>query len=1065
MKLSLRPISFAVLLMLAGVAGSTIAQEVRRPYIVQLQDQPAATYVGGIDGLAATQPAPGAAFDYRAPQVQDYVRYLDDRKSEVLATIAGAPVIASYDVVLNGFAVMLTDAEVLSLKNNAAVADVQADQPRHLDTVSTSKFLGLTATGGLWSQFAGGSLVKGENMVVGIIDGGIWPENPAFADRVDADGKPTFDQAGSLAYTSPPKTFFGSCVAGDGFDPLKHCNNKLIGAKYFNAGYLAAKLPTNWSEFVSPRDSNVGSNGINTGHGGHGDHTASTAAGNAGVPVVIAGVPMGEASGMAPRARVAAYKICWSYDDKNATDGSGTTNTCFNSDAVKAIDEAVKDGVNVINYSISGSQTSVADAVEQAFYRASLANVFVAASAGNSGPANAVAHNSPWLTTVAASTHDRNFQADVVLGSGVKYSGASTNTSPLPQTTLVRAEDAGLGGGNANLCYSDAAAAAANMNGSLPSPQVLLDPAKVAGKVVICTRGNNARVDKSLAVKQAGGIGMVMADNGSGLVSEAHSVPTVHVSQADGVAVKSYAVAQAAAATSALSAFYAGTKPAPIMAGFSSRGPNQADPNILKPDLTAPGVDIIASVTPALSPAQHAQVVNGELVPPAAYDSYQGTSMSSPHVAGLALLLRQAHPTWSPAAIKSALMTTGYATLNDGLAGAQNGRLPWSQGAGHVDPNKAVNPGLVYDAGKADFIAYQCKVNKAAVTPASDCTTYGTLDESYNLNLPSITVSSVQGNVTVRRKVTNVGDTSATYNAVASVPGFTTLVTPASLTLAPGASATFTVKLTANTSTPAEVWQFGSLTWTGAGNTVRSPIQAKVGKPVVAPSDMTSDKVSGSKLFLVKTGFSGRMGGIKGGLKEVTLGEAVSRTPEKLSSASLKTACAAGSDTASVKVYNVAVPAGTIVARFALRQADVGAAGDDHDMGVLAPNGAWTYSGNDGSNESVQLSSPAAGDYKVCVVAYGGSDVMTHRLSSWVVTPSDVGGKFVLAVPSKVVAGNNTTVGMSWSGLSDNQRYLGGAQFLDLNNAVQATTVLRVETGAAGIPAAESDRAIPKSLD
>jgi hypothetical protein len=1048
------------MLMLAGVAASTTAQEVRRPYIVQLQDQPAATYTGGVDGLAATQPAPGAAFDYRSSNVQDYVRYLGDRRSEVLATIAGAPVIANYDVVLNGFAVLLTDDEVLALKSNAAVADVQADQPRHLDTVSTSKFLGLSASGGLWSQYAGGSLVKGENMVVGIIDGGIWPENPAFADRVDSNGKPTFDAAGTLAYTSAPATFAGSCQAGEGFDPLKHCNNKLVGAKFFNAGFLAQGLPKNWSEFYSPRDSNIGSNGINTGHGGHGDHTASTAAGNAGVPVVIAGIPMGDASGMAPRARVAAYKICWTYDDPTAVDGSGATNTCFNSDAVKAIDEAVKDGVNVINYSISGSQTSTADAVEQAFYRASLANVFVAASAGNSGPGNAVAHNSPWLTTVAASTHDRNFQADVVLGNNVKYFGASYNTTALPQTAVVRAEDAGVGGGQANLCYSDATAAALDPSG----PQVLLDPTKVAGKVVICTRGNNARVDKSLAVKNAGGIGMIMADNGGGLVSEAHSVPTIHVSAADGTAIKAYAVAQAAAATSALSAFYAGTKPAPIMAGFSSRGPNQADSNILKPDLTAPGVDVMASVTPALSVAQHAAVAAGSLVPPSAYDSYQGTSMSSPHVAGLALLMRQAHPTWSPAAIKSALMTTGYSTLNDGLAGAQNGLLPWSQGAGHVDPNKAVNPGLVYDAGKADFVAYQCKVNKASVSPASDCTTYGTLDETYNLNLPSITVSNVQGNVTVRRRVTNVGAASATYTAVGSVPGFATVVSPASLTLAPGASADFTVKLTAGTA-PADAWQFGSLTWTGDGNTVRSPIQAKVGKPVTAPSDMTSDKVSGSKLFLVKTGFSGRMGSIKGGLKEVTMGAQVSLVAGPLSSANLKAACVAGVDTASVKVYPVTIPAGTIVARFALRQADVGSSIDDNDMGILSPSGAWTYSGNEGSNESVQLSSPAAGNYKVCVVAYGGLPVMTHKLSSWVVTPSDVGGKFVVAVPGKVVAGNNATVGFSWSGLSDNQRYLGGAQWLDLGNVVQATTVLRVETGAASIPASEAERAIPKSVD
>ncbi len=1057
MKLTLRPTALAAMLLLSSIAASSAAQEIRRPYIVQLQDQPAATYNGSIAGMPATQPAAGAAFDYRSNDVQTYVNYLADRKGEVLATVAGATVIANYDVVLNGFAALLTDDEVLTLKSNPAVADVQADQPRHLDTVSTSTFLGLTANGGLWSQFAGGSLVKGENMVIGIVDGGIWPENPAFADRVDSNGAPTFDPSGSLAFTSAPATFIGGCMAGEGFDPVKHCNNKLVGAKFYNSGFLAANLPKNWSEFYSPRDSNIGKNGVSTGHGGHGDHTASTSAGNAGVAVTIAGVPMGIASGMAPRARVAAYKICWTYDNPAADDGTNASNTCFNTDAVKAIDDAVKDGVNVINYSISGSQTSVNDAVEQAFYRASLAGVFVAASAGNSGPANAVAHISPWLTTVAASTHDRNFQADVVLGSGVTYSGASTNTASIPQTSLVRAEDVGAGGGNASLCFSSSPGAG----------QVLLDPAKVGGKVVICTRGTNARVDKSLAVLNAGGVGMVLMDNGTGLVAETHSVPTVHVTSADGAAIKTYAVAQAAAATAALTPFSNHPKPAPVMAGFSSRGPNMGDSNILKPDLTAPGVDIIASVTAPLTVAQHAEVANGTLVPPPAYESYQGTSMSSPHVAGLGLLMKQAHPTWSPAAIKSALMTTGYSTLDDGLAGASNGMLPWSQGAGHVNPNKATDPGLVYDAGKADFVAYQCKVNKPAITPASDCTLYGTLDETYNLNLPSITVANLQGTipVTVRRKVTNVGGSSATYNATASVPGFSVVMTPATLTLAPGATGSFTVKLTAN-GAPMNAWQFGSLTWTDGTHVVRSPIQARVGKVITSPAELTSDKVSGSKLFPVLAGFSGRMTALKGGLKEATLGAPVTLVPAAMSSANLKSACNAGADLANVKVYNVTVPAGAIVIRAALRQQDTLSGTDDHDLGMLAPDGTWLYSGNDGSGEAVQMSSPAAGAYKVCVVAYGSANpTMTHKLSSWVVTPADVGGKFAVVLPGKVVAGTNASIGISWSGLESNKRYLGGAQFQDLNGVVQATTVVRVETGAASVPASESDRAVPKSQE
>jgi len=1054
MTMKLRPAALAVLAVLSSLTLNAGAQEARKTYIVQLSDQPAATYVGGVSGYAATQPAPGAVFDYRDPNVQNYVRYLGDRKAEVLASVGNPTVIANYDVVLNGFAALLTDSEVLALKNNPAVADVQADAVRRMDTISTPRFLGLSTTGGLWSQFAGGSQVKGENLVVGIVDGGIWPENPAFADRVDGNNVPTFDAGGTLAYTSAPASFKGGCVAGEGFDPATHCNNKLVGAKYYNAGFLASGRPKNWTEFYSPRDSNIGSDGVTSGHGGHGDHTASTAAGNSNVPAVVAGIPMGPASGVAPRARVAAYKVCWTYDDPAATDGTGASNSCFNTDSVQAIDDAVKDGVNAINFSISGAQTTVNDPVEQAFYRASLAGVFVAASAGNSGPANAVAHISPWLTTVAASTHDRNLVADATTGGGTKYTGASLNTHALPQTALVRAEDAGAGGGNASLCFSS----------SPPAGQVLLDPAKVAGKVVICTRGTNARVDKSLAVLNAGGAGMIMVDNGAGLVAEAHSVPSVHVSAADGAAIKSYAVANGAAASSAIGTFYPGSKPAPVMAGFSSRGPNMGDANVLKPDLTAPGVDIIASVSAALTPAQHSAVVAGSFVPPAAYESYQGTSMSSPHVAGLSLLLRQAHPDWSPAAIKSALMSTAYSTLDDGLAGAQNGKLPWSQGAGHVDPNKAVDPGLVYDMGKADYVQYQCKVNRPAV-PAADCTNFGTLDETYNLNLPSITVSSALSGAgtTVRRKVTNVGP-AATYTASVTVPGFTAVVSPASLTLANGQSASFTVKLTPN-GAALNAWQFGSLSWTDGNHNVRIPVQAKVGKAVTAPSLLSGDKASGSRLFPVLTGFSGRMGYAKGGLKAASYGDAVTLAAKATTSATLKTLCAAGVDTANVKVYKVSVPAGAVAAKFALFQKDSGPV-DDHDLGVLAPGGTWSYSGNDGSNESVQLASPAAGTYNVCVVAYGSPapDAMVHKLASWVVTTADVGGKFVVAVPGKVVAGNNTTVGVSWSGLDDNQSYVGAAQFLDLNGVVQATTLVNVNTGAAAIPIAETDRVAAAKL-
>jgi len=445
----------------------------------------------------------------------------------VAASVIGAPIIARYSTVYNGFAAQLTDAQVQLLLAHPDVVAVHPDEQRKLETISTSAFLGLSAPGGVWSQTVNGVAVKGEDIVIGVVDGGVWPESPSYADQVNG-GVPVFS-GGVQVYGSAPAGWAGICQTGEGFT-AGQCNNKLIGARYFNAGFLASGLPKHWTEFYSPRDSVGGP----TGHGGHGSHTSSTAGGNSNAPVTLAGIALGGASGMAPRARIAVYKVCYTFVNPAATDGTGSQNTCFTSDSVSAIDRAVADGVHVINYSISGDQTSVNDPVEQAFLRAAQAGVFVATSAGNSGPGQAVAHVSPWLTTVAASTHSRAFSADATLGNAAKYTGASVNTTAVNNKTVVVAEDNVLPGAtDPSLCFSNPAS---------------LDPAKVAGKVVVCTRGTNARVDKSLAVLNAGGIGMILADNGSGLVAEVHSVPSVHVTTFDGNAIKAYVQSSGAAA-------------------------------------------------------------------------------------------------------------------------------------------------------------------------------------------------------------------------------------------------------------------------------------------------------------------------------------------------------------------------------------------------------------------------------------------------------------------------------------------------------------------------------------
>ena len=1039
MKMTLKPAALAALVLLSGVATSSLAQS-RKTYIVQLKDEPAASYQGTVSGYAATQPAPGETFRYAASKVQAYVGYLNQRQGEVLALVSRSQVLATYNTVFNGFAARLTEAEALALRGNLGVVDLFEDVPRRLDTISTPRFLGLSGAGGLWSQTAGGTAVKGENLVIGVVDSGVWPESPAFFDRVNGSGLPSSNTSQPLAYSPPPAGFTGGCVPGEGIT-LGHCNNKLVAVKYFKAGFDASGETLHWTDFNSGRDSVAGPSG----HGGHGSHTASTAAGNAGAVARIAGVDFGPASGIAPRARVASYKVCWTWVNPDATDGTGSQNNCWASDSVAGIDEAVKDGVNVINFSIGGSQTSVGDPVEQAFYRAALANVFVATSAGNSGPGQAVAHLSPWVSTVAASTHDRVFEADVLLANGAKYTGVSMAPNPVGANAnipLINASEAGVTGADAAALRRCFTAADNIANGGT----AVLDPVKVAGRIVVCDRGSHARVAKSEAVAAAGGVGMVLVDNGAGLVAEPHSVPTVHVTAGDGAAIKAYAAGRAGRAS--LSAFRLGTKAnAPVMSDFSSRGPNAGDANLLKPDLTAPGVDVIASGTPGLSQAQRNQVANNTLVPPPDWKIFSGTSMASPHVAGLALLLRQAHPLWSPAAIKSALMTSAFTTLTDGLPGAQNGLLPWAPGAGHVAPQKANDPGLIYDAGKADWVRYLCKVSRASVSPASDCNTFGTLDETYNLNLPSITAGAVYNNgVTVTRRVTNVGGSAATYTAAVSVPDFTTVVTPNALSLAAGETKSFTVKITP-AGAAANVWSFGDLTWSDGLHTVRSPIQARVGVPISAPAGVTAITPSGTRTFTIKTGIAGRVTARKGGLKEATMSPSAMLVPANgLTSAQLAVVCRAGADTADVKVYNFSVPSSAIVARFAVRQADTSHPGDDNDMIAITPSDVARYSGAEATNEAVQFNSPEPGNYRVCVHAYGGQAQMTHALSSWIVTPTDTGGNFNVLVPSQVYAGSTATVGMSWSGLAPGKRYVGGAQWLDPNGAVQATTVLRVET-------------------
>ncbi|MCC2958373.1 S8 family serine peptidase [Massilia sp. IC2-477] len=1047
--MKLRPITSAVLLSLSLLAASAAqADGERRSYIIQLADKPVATYEGGVDGLAATKPAPGQRLNVDAASVQAYIGYLDSKKADVMSTIAGAEITNEYKVVLNGFSAMLTDDEVRALKKNSNVVAITADSILQLDTSYTPGFIGLDGPGGLWSKL-GGQGAAGEDMIIGIVDSGIWPEHASFADRVDsATGTPshTGDQ---LVYSAPPSSWKGACDTGEGFSAA-NCNNKLIGARYFKA----ASQQLHWTEFASARDSVAGVDG----KGGHGTHTASTAAGNAGTPAVTNGLSLGKVSGMAPRARIAAYKVCWSSNTANSTAAS---NGCATSNSVAAIEQAVKDGVNVINFSIgpNAGGGTFTEATEQAFLGAAAAGVFVATSAGNGGPGatnvTPTAHLSPWLTSVGNATHNRLYVGDVTLGDGVILTGASGNAKNEP-TQLIRARDAAMPGidpdnANLNLCYGKADGA---------NTPVYLDPAKVTGKILVCDRGGNVLVNKSANGKTAGAVGVIIANTATSantIINQAHTVSTVHLAYVDGDKLKAYMASNpnATAAMGNLRGVLDPTVQAPQMSATSSRGPNVANANILKPDVSAPGSDILAAVTADLTKPQRNAVAAGEASPVSDFAFYSGTSMASPHIAGIAALLKQRHPDWTPMMIKSALMTTAMNVFGDTQNGAQawdptarfNGNLPWGQGAGFVRPTNADDPGLVYDAGMTDWIRFMC--GASALNPSSaTCTNFGSI-QPYDLNLASLTAANVLGVQTLKRTVTNVGATTATYNPTVSLSGFNVTVEPSSLTLAPGQKADFSVKLT-RTTAPFNTWVYGNLTWNdNAGHVVRSPLTVRAAS-IAAVGSVTSEATSGSKFITLGTGFGGVMTLAKGGLIPATQDTRTVLQAPVITSTVTTAACAAGGGT-GVNAHDFTIASGTMLARFATFDSETSGGNSDLDLLVMrkGSNGAYAAvgsSGNGTSNENVQFVNPVAGDYRVCVIGYepkGGAD--TYKLSSWIVTPTSTGGNFKAVAPSVVVVGGVTQVGLSWSGLAVGKRHMGAIGY-KTGGATVATTLIEVDT-------------------
>ena len=970
-----------------GVGGQHQTTLTPGRYIVTLADPAVATYRGGLKGYAATKPDAGKQLNARGAAAQTYSQYLKTRQKDV-ASAAAVKIDQSYTLALNAFSAALTVKQLAALSSDRRVASLAPDEIKQVTATPSTSFLGLDGTGGVWDKI-GGLGNAGKGIVLGDLDTGIAPENPSFA------GSPLGTSAGAAPYLNGTTTTFvkadgttftGVCQTGEQF-AAADCSTKIISARYYVAGFGASKLGTaSTGEYVSPRDGD-----------GHGSHTASTAAGNARVPASVGGTSYGTITGVAPAAKIAVYKVCWSGPDPAARTDDG----CATSDLLAGINQAVSDGVDVINYSIGGgaAQTTVSP-TDQAFLGAAAAGIFVSASAGNSGPGASTLDNaSPWITTVAASTIP-SYEATVTLGNGSKFGGASVTVdraagaTPLTGSLVTATSVALTGGTSPNLCFANS-----------------LDPAKAAGKIVVCERGSNPRADKSAEVKRAGGIGMVLVNVVPGSIDlDPHSVPTIHLDAQYHAKVLAYAAAAGATATFTPDNTAGDTPPAPVVAGFSSRGPVLADgSDILKPDISAPGVAIIADGANAAGADPTFQFLSG-------------TSMAAPHISGLGLLYLGVNPTASPAEIKSAMMTTAYDTKNGAGTPVTD---PFTQGAGHVDPTMYFAPGLLYLTGLDDWNGYIQGIGyDVGAVP---------IDPS-NLNLASIAIGSLTGSQSVTRTVTSTR--AGTFTAAAKVSGINAVVSPSTLTFgAAGESKSFTVTFT-RTTAPLDAFTTGSLTWTSGTTTVRSPIAVQP-VTIVAPASASGTGTYGSVDITVTPGGDGDIPLTTTGLTAGTL------QPDPTAGGVVgHSGSSAEGDTFR---YTVDVPAGAQYARFDLDTTDNTA---DLDLVVYQLDAAGTpiaafQSATGSADERVNLLAPDAGSYLVEVAVYAAPAPTTFDLRTYSVT----NGGAALTLTPPVLPGTQgvpATYRAAWAGLTAYSNYLGLVNY----GGTGAYTVVNVVTQA-----------------
>ncbi|XP_047331592.1 cucumisin-like [Impatiens glandulifera] len=599
------------------------------------------------------------------------------------------------------------------------------------------------------------------DIIVGIIDSGIWPESDCFIDT---------------GYGPPPIKWQGSC---DGLTNF-HCNMKLIGAKYYkNDGGFS---PT---DIQSPRDSL-----------GHGTHVASVIACNLVNSEGLSGLGRGIARGGVPSSRIAVYKVCWSTG-------------CADEDIIEAFCDAINDGVDLLSISIVNSVSSYSEnTIAFMSFQAMNKGILTTMAAGNDGPGPISIKNvAPWALTVAASASDRNYVTNLMLGNGKTLMGVSVNTfdpngySPLVYGGSVPNKRNGASSSQSRLCKPNS-----------------LNPILVKGKIVICDEYNFGE-----AAISAGAIGMVIQANATKDDSSVFALPTTYVDMRSTGYILRYVSSSSNPIGSILKSTQVFDASAPYIASFSSRGPNPITPHILKPDLCAPGVKILGAWTLANSPTRLQEDLRR--LP---YNIVSGTSSACPHVTAAAAYVKSFHPSWSPAAIKSALMTTATKMSEEKTPQAE-----FAYGAGQINPERARKPGLVYDITLVDYLKFLCGQGyrnndlKFLSGMHSVCNRYGT-ENAWNLNMPSFSIPvmpSTHFNVTYTRTVTNVGPSSSIYQAqIIAPPGLNIQVVPNVLHFSSvRQTQTFAVVFVGRISVGNNIVS-ASLSWVSSTNTVRSPI-------------------------------------------------------------------------------------------------------------------------------------------------------------------------------------------------------------------------------------------------